>query len=164
MTLLQPARSSQREGAWRAGWAAEMALESHHLNVSHRHRHLRVGQRWRPHSGSVRRMRLPIKARPTCQDAHSKEASYFTSIQAWGVWDEHPRQGERTWSRLGPQHRSWSCPSLLAHDAHHPHVCHFGLLVGQIQPRVSRVVRLSMPIAQEAAIKFRTVNLLETDR
>jgi hypothetical protein len=50
-------------------------------------------------------MRLPIKARPTCQDAHSKEASYFTSIQAWGVWDEHPRQGERTWSRLGPQHQ-----------------------------------------------------------
>jgi hypothetical protein len=52
----------------------------------------------------------------------------------------------------------------LAHDAHYSHVCHFGLLVGQIQPRVSRVVRLSMPIAQEAAIKFRTVNLLETDR
>jgi len=49
-------------------------------------------------------MRLPIKARPTCQDSHPTVRKHLR-IQAWGVWDGHPRQGERTWSRLGRQHQ-----------------------------------------------------------
>jgi hypothetical protein len=73
---------------------------------------------------------LPIKARPTCQDSHSKEA--FFKAQAWESGTSIRARGERTWSRLGPQHQVVVVSILLGH---HPHVCHFELLVGQTQPR-----------------------------
>ena len=126
MDLLQPARSSQREGAWRAGWAVGSgdgigitSLECFSPPSTSPSRTALATAFWlcSKKCGCLSKLGRPAKIpilRKHLTVLAFRPGESGTSIRARGSGPG------LVWAR---NTRSWSCPSLLAHDAPITHMC-----------------------------------------